>query len=92
MKLHNRPTMKDQDYQILSCPVGHPLADVCAQFKYRGFIISFSTNGYADYGCCNEVQYWAEHSSGVELAYSVEAAIQAIDAYHKQEYDRDCPN
>lgn len=92
MKLNPRPTMDHQGYQIMSCPLGQRLADVCAQFQYKGFTVSFSTSGYADGGCCNEVQYWRETSGGTNLAYSVEEAINKIDEYHKKQIDLDSIN
>lgn len=83
-KYHSRDTMKFQGYKIMETPTGRQLSDVCSQFEYRGFIISFSTRGYADGSCSNEVLAMRACIDD-QIFYSVEDAIVYVDGYHKNQ-------
>ncbi|UYD59199.1 hypothetical protein HPMBJEAJ_00084 [Aeromonas phage avDM6] len=87
-KYHNRDTMGFQGYKIMETPTGRQLSDVCSQFEYRGFVISFSTSGYADGSCCHEViAMRAGHDD--QTFYTVEGAIAYIDVYHNKQVELD---
>lgn len=81
---HARNTMLTQDYQVLETITAKNLANVCAQFKYRGFIISFSTHNYGCGGCANHVLLMNDVCSmdkGDQPFNTVQDAIEAVDQY-----------
>ncbi len=79
MKTYKRDTWGMQGYQVLATPTGEKVANVCAQFEYKGYQISFSTNGYDDGACLNEIIIFDKNDDVVDAAQSVQAAIQTVD-------------
>lgn len=83
-KYHARDTMSNQGYQIVETPICKSLSNVCAQFKYKGFVISFSTHNYSSGGCSNEVLLMDDVCSmykGDQPFDTVQDAIEAVDRY-----------
>lgn len=72
-------TMKLQSYQTLKTPAGENLADACAQFMYKGYQISFSTNNYGRGGCANEVVVFSPNDAALYMGHSVEECVCYID-------------
>lgn len=91
-KHHSRDTMTTQEYQIIETPVGQKLANACAQFKYKGFTISFSTHNYGCGGCANEVLLMPSVSHmviGDQPFHTVQEAIEWVEDYHKEQVKLD---
>lgn len=81
---HSRDTMTTQGYQLLETLTEKNLANACAQFQYRGFVISFSTHNYGCGGCANEVLLMdgvCSMGKGDQRFYTVQDAIEAVDRY-----------
>lgn len=70
-------TVNGQDYAIVTGPDKH--TEAVAKFMYKGFEISFSTKGYS-MGDNNEVAIFDTNDKVVKTTYTVEEAIQYIDA------------
>lgn len=74
-----RDPMKLQCYEILKTPTGENINDACAKFMYKGYLVSFSTNGYGRGCCANEVVVFSPSDVMLYTGHSVEECICFIN-------------
>lgn len=76
---HNRNTKKQQGF-VIKTHKGDIAA--CATFDYKGYEISFSSIGYDEGGCLNEICVFDKDDNVVSCNYTVQDAIFFVDALY----------
>lgn len=74
---HNRDTKEMQGFKIQNLQ-GQLAA--CACFDYKGYEISFSSIGYDQGSCLNEIHVYDKNDNIVSRNYTVQDAIWFVDA------------
>jgi hypothetical protein len=73
---HDRSTKEMQGFEIKDYN-GNIVA--CACFDYKGYEISFSSIGYDNGGCLNEIVVFDRNDKQVSTHYTVQDAILFVD-------------